>query len=35
VTGDVSAGELLARSQKLAKTSAPEDWDGVKVLADK
>jgi hypothetical protein len=35
VPGDVSANELLARSQKLTKTGAPEDWDGVKALTDK
>lgn len=33
--GDVSARKLLARSQKLAKTGAPEDWDGVTVLTNK
>jgi len=33
--GDVSASELMARAERLAKTDVPRDWDGVMVLADK
>jgi adenylate cyclase len=33
--GDVSASELLARAERLAKTDVPDDWDGVMVLTDK
>jgi adenylate cyclase len=33
--GDVSASELLAQAERLAKADIPEDWDGVMVLTDK